>query len=214
MPRLTRWILVLAMPIAATSVRAQEVGAPVYLYQPGPVTSTLLAAPSSPAYTWGTSIWYWGNSTPTSNSVTALSMDTHAVGTTVTSAASIPSQNGSPLVFTMGYVMKSDLPANGSQPGTDIPNYFVTTGFQTGNNVASGAQASAAVLFGPNNTAQIGFAPIGTLISRFADYPIRIGVTNVFNASTGRVPEPETWVLTLAGLLGAMLLRRRKRQAS
>jgi hypothetical protein len=213
MTRLTRMALVFPLLIAPIPMHAQDIGASVYLSQPGPVSSTLLAAPTSPSYTWGTSIWYWGSSSPTSNSVTSLSVDTGTIGSTVTSAASIPSQGSLPLVFTMSYVMKSDLPTDGSQPG-NIPNYFVTTGYQSGNNVPAGAEPSAAVLFGPDNTAQIGFAPIGTLVSSFADYPIRIAVTNVFNGlggGVGKVPEPETWVLTLSGLLAAVLLRRRRR---
>jgi hypothetical protein len=215
MPRLPCRVLIAFLLTAAASANAQTIGAPVYLSQPGTVSSTLLAAPTNPSYVWGTSIWYWGGSTLADSSVTALSLASSAIGSTVTSAASIPSQNGAPLVFTMGYVMKSDLPTNGSQPTTDIPNYFVTTGFGSTNNVPAGAQPTAAVLFGPDNTAQIGFAPIGTTVASFADFPIRIAVTNVFGSSgggVGNVPEPQTWVLTLAGLLGAGLLRRRKRE--
>jgi len=208
MPRLSRSLVVLSLLFCATSVDAQ-IGAPVYLSQPGPISSTLLAAPTSPDYRWSTAVWYWGSPDPTSNSATSLSVDTHLVGSTVTSAASIPVQYELPLVFAMSYVMKADLATTGSQP-TNVPNYFVTTGFQTGNNVPVGAQASGAVLFGPNNTAQIGFAPIGMSVNSFADYPIRIGVTNVFRGFAS-VPEPETWIVTMMGLLAAMLLRRRKR---
>jgi len=214
MPTLTRLLVFLAFLTAAPSSRAQIVGAPVYLYSSGPISSTLLAAPASPSYVWGTSVWYWGGSSLSDSYVTALSLSTSAVGSTVTSAASIPSQNGLPLVFAMGYVMKSDLPADGSQPG-NIPNYFVTTAFGPTNNAPAGAQPLAAVVFGANHTAQIGFAPIGTSVSSFADYPIRIGVTNVFNGSeVGLAPEPETWMLTLAGLLGALWTRRRQIQAA
>jgi hypothetical protein len=209
MPCMTRLVPILALLAAAASANAQTVGAPVYLAQPGTVSSTLLAAPSNPSYVWSTSIWYWGGSTLRDSSVTALSLASSGIGSTVTSAASIPSQSTS-LVFTLGYVMKSDLPTDGSQPA-GIPNYFVTTGFGAANNVPAGAQPTAAVLFGPNNTAQIGFAPIGTTVASFADFPIRIGVTNVFGGGAGTAPEPETWVLTLAGLVGALLLRRRRR---
>lgn len=215
MRRLVQLLCISALLVAASAAHAQTIGAPVYLAQPGTVSSTLLAAPSSPSYVWSTSIWYWGGATLRDSSVTALSLNTSAMGSTVTSAASIPSQGSLPLVFTLGYVMKSDLPTDGSQPGTNIPNYFVNTGFGPANNVPPGAQPSASVLFGPNNTAQIGFAPIGTAVASFADYPIRIAVTNVFGAGgggAGAVPEPQTWLLALAGLLGSVLLRRRRRQ--
>jgi MYXO-CTERM domain-containing protein len=212
MHRLVQLLCIAALLVAPNSVGAQTIGAPVYLSQPGTVSSTLLAAPVSPSYLWSTSIWYWGGTTLSDSSVTALSLNTSAVGSTVTSAASIPSQGSLPLVFTLGYVMKSDLPTDGSQPA-NIPNYFVTTGFGSANNVPTGAQPSASVLFGANNTAQIGFAPIGTAVASFADYPIRIAVTNVFGSGggAGSLPEPQTWIFTLAGLVAACLLRRRKR---
>lgn len=197
-PAATRLLLFASLLIAAALARAQEpiVGAQVFLFSPGPVSSTLLAAPSSPSYFWGTSIWYWGNpGDPSSNSITGLSGQNDAIGQTVTSAASIPNQNGLPLVFVASFTKFSDIPpGTGPNPGQgqpgDIPQTFSTTGFVPGNNAPQASalnmvEMNAAVLFGAGNTAQIGFAPAGMSIGSFADYPIRIGVTNVIGAGGG-----------------------------
>jgi hypothetical protein len=80
----------------------------------------------------------------------------------------------------------------------------------------------AAVFYGPDNTAHVGFALTGDgpFPTSFDAYPIRLSLSNVSatlggggapGGGVGQVPEPEMWVLTLAGLLGAGLLRRRKR---
>jgi len=187
-------VLIFAFLLIATGLaRAQEptVGAQVFLFSPGPVTSTLLAAPSSPDYVWGTSIWYWiqpGN--PTQNAITGLSTQGDAIGSTTTASASIPSQNGLPLVFVASFTNLSDIPTGGGQPG-DIPITFITTGVVPGSNAPSSngglntVASTAAVVFGANHTAQIGFAPVGTSIGSFVDYPIRIGVTNVIGGGGG-----------------------------
>lgn len=79
----------------------------------------------------------------------------------------------------------------------------------------------AAVFYGPDDTAQVGFALTGDgpFPSSFDAYPIRLSLSNVSRTfgggapgdNVGQVPEPEMWLLTLAGLLGAGFLRRRKR---
>lgn len=232
MPRLIRLIVIGAMLIAGTTVRAQDalIGAPVYLYQPGFISSTLLAAPTSPDYRWGTSVIYWGRVVDGQASGVGLTNDTHAVGSIFTGVSNIPDQGGLPLVVKFSYTWLADIPApTGSQPG-DVQNYAVTTGLMPGNYqpfsllkdgdgfVQVPASQTAAVVFGPDNTADIGFAPIGTSVDSFADYPVRIRLSNVFSGSSGapgggvgQVPEPGTLALTLAGLVGAGLLRRRKR---
>jgi hypothetical protein len=70
----------------------------------------------------------------------------------------------------------------------------------------------AAVFYGSNNTASVGFASsaAGPFPQTFGSYPIQLSLTGVSRA-VGQVPEPEMWILTLAGVLGAGLLRRRKR---
>jgi hypothetical protein len=191
-PAATRLLLFASLLIAAALARAQEpiVGAQVFLFSPGPVSSTLLAAPSSPNYLWDSSIWYWGNPRdPFSNSITGLSTQGNAIGQTVTSSARIPSQDGLPLVFVTSFTNLSDIPPGPGQPG-DIPHTFSTTGFVQGNNAPSASalntvEMNAAVLFGAGNTAQIGFAPAGMSIGSFEDYPIRIRVTNVIGAGGG-----------------------------
>jgi hypothetical protein len=69
----------------------------------------------------------------------------------------------------------------------------------------------AAVFFQPNNTALVGFPnrsdmPITGPLSGF---PLQFSVSNV-RSTIGMVPEPELWLLTLIGLAGAGLLRRRR----
>lgn len=183
-----RSLLLLALILFCAFARAQSpiVGAPVLLFSPGPVTATLLAAPSSPDYVWGTQI-YWGTPlAPASMGTSGLNTFRDPIGSTATSSP-IPAQagNGLPIVFMLAYVNQSDIPPGGGQPQSDIPNYFVTTGFLPQNNLPAGPKAvispSAAVVFGPpgSGTAEIGFAPIGMQVGDFADYPIRIAVTNV-----------------------------------
>jgi hypothetical protein len=176
--RLPARVVLFGLLVAATIARAQTpiVGAPVYLFQPGPISSTLLAAPASPDYQWGIAAWYLDRGT----SATALSQQGNSVPSVFTSAANIPDQGGLPLVFALAYVMLSDLPPpSNTQPTTDIPVHFVTTGFVPGNNVPPGGVPTAAVMFAENNHALIGFAPTGSSVSSFSDYPIRIDVSNV-----------------------------------
>lgn len=196
-------------------MRAQDaiVGAPVYLYQPGSITATLLAAPGAPTYSpagvqwWDTSVVYgsqlFGFFTSGSVSVGWSTSET---------TPPIPAQGATPVVFHMNY-----MPTGVSENAGLMDTVLITTGGYNGPGVIP-VYESAAVRFGENQTAEIGFAPAGTMVSNFSDYPIRIGVTNVFSTpgafpdgGVGQVPEPEMWILTLAGVLGAGLLRRRKR---
>jgi hypothetical protein len=90
-------------------------------------------------------------------------------------------------------------------------NALYTAPDQLGNPYEMSRQR-AAVFFQPNNTALVGVPnrsdmPITGPLSSF---PIQFSVSNV-RGTIGMVPEPEMWLLTLAGLVGAGLLRRRRR---
>ena len=171
-------LLLLALCAAAATARAQtaEVGANVYLFQPGPIHATLLAAPGAPSYTvpgvtwWEIGIKYNIESTPRS-SYGLFQIGLLAVfGETSATTPVIPNQGPAPLVFRMTYV-----PPESTSSAEDIV-------VSTGSNPGEGARAvyeTAAVLFGPDNTAEIGFAPVGMTIGSFSDYPFRIGLTNV-----------------------------------
>ena len=182
---LTRRLLFLALVVFSALARAQAptVGAQVFLASPGPVSSTLLAAPSQTDFLWGTAVFFYNNGTAGSG----LSQMGDSIGSTRT-ISSIPNQNGLPLTFDFDYVFRSDIPPGNQQPGDNIPHYFVTTGTVPGSNGPTTSDqfntvsATAAVVFGANNTAQIGFSPVGTSAGPdITDYPFRIGVTNVFN---------------------------------
>jgi hypothetical protein len=175
-----RFMLLIALLVAPAMARAQSfiTGAEVFAFRPNiHISSTLRAAPSSPSYNWSTAVWFWDRG----ESLEGLhnsAFPSGAVG--ASTGRAFPSQNGLPLVFTTAFVNHSDIPPGPGQH-EGVPVFFSTTGFRVGNNVPPGGMPTAGVVFGPNNTAQIGFAPAGASISSFLDFPIRIRVTGVFN---------------------------------
>ena len=207
-------VLALAMLALVSPVRAEIIGAPVYLYQPGPITGTLVAAPALalPDF-WDSAIFYSdpGTGGPGSESAVALfnSINSSIVGSTVVTP-SIPAQDQSLLISTFFGTMP-DTP-----PGTqgDATGTFVSTGFTSANSQPGGSiVANASVIFNGDHTALIGFAPPGSPAPElFTDYPVRILLTNVWDGDASPVPEPSTWMLFLTGLLaGGLVLRRRVR---
>jgi hypothetical protein len=175
----SRLLLLLALLIAATLARAQSpiVGGQVFLNQPGSITATLLASPTS--FDWKTGVLYT-SVLGVPSGFNFFNAGTTAMGITTSTTPVMPSQGGTPLIFLMAYVPPV-------LPSGNDPHNYVTTGFAAGDPrfATPNAYQTAGVLFGPNNTAQIGFAPVGTSARSFLDYPIRFGVTNVSSRPFG-----------------------------
>lgn len=224
---LMRVVLVPAMLGLVASARAQtaEIGAEVYLAQPGPITATMLAVPSTSDYGWSSALFYFapvvgvGNEYATSLSTgNGTGIPPAVVGSTRVTEA-IPAQS-SPLFIGTFFQTPQTFP-----PGVqgDAIGTYVSTGLTAASNRPGGAiNAAAAVIFGPNNTAQIGFAPpppgsgfpgpASPKPASFTDYPVILGLTNVWDGHIAAIPEPSTWMLVLAGLLaGGVMWRRRMR---
>jgi hypothetical protein len=197
-----RALLALAILTVANPIRAQtpEVGAQVFLNEPGPITATLLAAPTSPNYLWGSLIRYGTASAP-DGSLAGLFTGASAVGSTAVTQP-IPSLAlSTPLFIGTGF----------TPLGPFAVTSFVSTGVTANSNLPLGpVLQTAGVVFGPNNTAQIGFAPPNSSTpASLSGYPIILGLTNVGSGRIGTVPEPSAWMLILVGLLATGLIWRR-----
>lgn len=202
---LLRTAAVLATLVLVTPARAQtfEIGAQVFLSQPGSITATLLAAPTMtlPSF-FDTAIFY----TPQSATGLFSSNLNSTVGSTVTTPT-ISAQT-TPLFISTFFGTVPQSPGQGDATGT-----FISTGFTDASNKPGGSiLANAAVIFGANNTAQIGFeAPTSPIPTNFNDFDVRISLTNVWSGGITPVPEPSTWMLMLIGLLATLMWRRRLR---
>ena len=205
-----RTAALLAMLALVSPARAQtfEIGAQVFQFQPGTINATLLAAPTTtlPSF-WDTALFY------NVQSATSLFSSTlnNVVGSTIVTP-SIPLQTAPLFISTFFGVA---VPTGGGGQG-DAIGTFISTGFTDASNRPGGLSpiiANAAVVFGADHTAQIGFAdPSSPTPTNFSDFPLRIALTNVSGAGISPVPEPSTFMLTLIGLLAAgMMLRRRLR---
>ena len=212
--RIRNAALALATLVLVSPVRAESIGAPVYLYEPGPITGTLVAAPTMtlPDF-WDSAIFYSnpGTGGPGSESAVALFSSTGSsiVGSTMITP-SIPTQDNSLFISTFFGTMPQ------TPPGTqgDATGTFISTGFTSANNRPGGSIIpSASVIFNGNHTALIGFAPPGSPVpDLFTDYPLRILLSNVWDGHAAPVPEPSTWMLFLTGLLAVGLSLRRGRR--
>ena len=204
---LLRTAALLATLALVTPARAQtlEIGAQVFLFQPGTISATLIAAPTVtlPNF-WDTALFY----NPQSGAGLFSSTLNNVVGSTMVTPA-IPLQTA-PLFISAFF---GTLPAGGGQG--DSTGTFVSTGFtDASNHLAGGVHdivANAAVVFGADHTAQIGFAPpTSPLPTNFDDFPLRIALTNVSGVGISPIPEPSASMLMLVGLLGAGLMLRRR----
>ena len=202
---LLRTAAVLAALTVVNPAGAQtlQIGAQVFLFQPGTITATLIGTPpaTSPNFSfWDTALFY------SPQSIAGLFSDhlNDTVGLrTVT--PSIPLQTAPLFVSTFF----GDPPTGQGE----ITGSYVSTGFTADSNKPGGSiLPNAAVIFGPDHTAQIGFeAPLSPMPASFNDFDVRISLTNVWSGGITPVPEPSTWVLMLIGLLATLMWRRRLR---
>ena len=204
---LLRATAVLATLALVNPARAQtlEIGAQEFLFEPGSISATLLAAPTMtmPNF-WDTAIFYQ------TESAVGLFQSTlnNVVGSTVTTPTM--QVQTAPLFISTFFGTAPTGEGQGDAIGT-----FTSTGFTDASNKPGGLPpiANAVVIFGADHTAQVGFAPsTSPLPTDFNDFPLRISLTNVSSADVlSPVPEPSTWILMLIGLLATLMWRRRVR---
>jgi hypothetical protein len=203
---LLRIAAVLAILALANPARAQtfEIGAQVFLFQPGSITATLIAAPTMtlPDF-WDAALFY----TPQSAAGLFSSTLNNVGGSTVVTPTI--ALQAAPLFISTFF---GTAPAGSGQG--DATGTFVSTGFTDASNQPTGLHpivANAAVVFGADHTAQIGFElPASPLPTNFSDFDLRISLTNVSSAGISPIPEPSTLTLSLVGLLAAGLIWRRR----